>query len=590
MIVLGKRLIISYFMILPLLGFGQKYIDRYNLDFEAPLISNKSSWIFIPDDFRIELDSIEKVHGERSFLLSRMYLNREFTSCLYQTILLAKPGKRIEVSIQTKTLLLQATWLKINVFDKNRNFIKSDSLSIKSDDIWKKNYIIVNSETEFLMIDIEVWAKESFKDKKKKVKLWLDDMRIVINNIDLLQYNDCKFSFSDSEIDEIKNHDTLTSELSISKNDLNKIGKRKIFGFGETTHGSKEIEKSIFENIKQLISEKNCKLVLLEVPIDIGIRLNQYVNEGLKDENVREIVNGITYDIDLFNSFLDWIKSYNVSAKEKVVLFGIDRYVGGSPRHINNYLLSKKFSSNTLDSLLTLINSNNYGSIPLKFALSNSNELSILLKKQNYESIIQYLKNRTDSIYTIIVPFKQSGDWNEAYRDYLLWQNAKFAIENFSSKSSTTAIIAHISHLNKMVPIFLTTVKSLGQYLSESFGEEFYLIGMLFGEGTISVRSILTSKICVQKIDNPIQNCIEYLCSLSKESNFFKTIPLSTTSPVLMRKIGAFYLENQQFAPSFVSGSMNAFIFIGQSSNSRVYQSINTTGYKIHDLYQHKQY
>ena len=588
MIILEKKLIIACFAIIPFLGFGQKNEDIYNLDFEFPLISSNSSWVFIPDAFRIELDSIEKAHGRKSFLLSRTYLNREFTSCLFQTILLPKSGNKIDVSIQSRTLLLQYAWLKVNVFDRNRNFIKSDSISLKSDSVWKKSQIILISDIDIDIMDIEIWAKEPFKNQKKRVKLWIDEMQIEIDGINLLLKNESNYSFSDLEISGIKNHTQLTSKFAIPTNVLNQIGKRKIFGFGETTHGSNEIVKSVFENIKQLISEKGCKLVLLEVPIDIGIRLNQYIQEGFLDEDVKEIVTGVTYDIDLFSSFLDWIKNYNNSAQEKVVIFGIDRYVGGTSRHINNYLISKKLSSNTVDSLLTLINSYSYRSVPLKFALKNASELSILLQKQNYESIIQYLKNRTDSMCSQIVPFTKSGDWNDAYRDHLLWQNAKFAIENLSSKNSTTAIFAHLSHLNKKIPIFLTTVKSLGQYISDSYGKDYYLIGMLCGEGTISVKSILTTKISVQKIDNPVQRSIEHLCSMSKETCFFKAVPLTMTSPILIRKIGAFYLENQQFTPSFVPGSMNAIIYLSPSSNSKVYQSITTKGIEIHDLYQKK--
>jgi erythromycin esterase len=586
--IINKRWFIAYFVFFPLLAFGQKYDDNFNLGFEYPLISSKSSWVFIPDAFRIGLDSIEKVQGKNSFLLSRTFLNREFTSCLFQTILLPKSGNKIEVSIQSKSLLLQSAWLRVNTFDKNKNFIKSDSIPITNENIWKRSKLILNSNKEISVIDVEIWAREPFKYQRKRVKIWLDDMQILVDGVDLLKFDNPKFSFSESEKKEIQNPNQLTSELTISMNVLKTLGNSKIFGFGESTHGCREIEKSVFENIKLLISKKKCRLVLLELPIDIGIRLNQYVQEGRIDENVIEIVSESTFDTDQLSSFLDWIKNFNISAQEKVAIFGIDRYVGGTQRHINNFLINKELKSNAVDSLLFLLNSHKHQSIPFRFGLNNARELTTQLQKQNYLSILQYLKNRTDSMCTNIVPYKNSGDWNDAYRDCILWQNTKFAIENFSSKNSTVAIYAHLSHLNKKIPIFLNNVKSLGQYISDDYGKDYYLFGMLCGEGTISVKSILNAKYSVQKIDNPVQRSIESLCSFSNETNFFKEVPLVATSPILIRKTGAFYLENQQFAPSFVPGSMNAIIYINKSSSSKVYQRIKTDGIEVHDLYQNK--
>ncbi len=570
-------------------GFSQKYEDKYNLDFEVPLISHQSTWIFIPDAFKISLDSVEKVHGKNSFLFWRSYLKREFAACLYQTILLPKLGKKIVVSVQTKTLLLQAAWLKVKIYDKNRILIRGDSISIRSENSWYNNQITLNSKIEFSMVEIEVWANESFKEKKKEVKLWIDDMRIVLDGIDLSYYNEGNFSFSDYEINRINNNSPLTSELNLPLKVLNEIGRRKIYGFGETTHGSKEINKSVFENIKQLISEKNCRLVLLELPIDIGIRLNQYVQVGFIDEDIKNIVTGITYDIDLFSSFLNWVKLFNVTAKDKVVIFGIDQYIRDTPRHINNFLQSKNTKSKTVDSLLNLINSSGLKLIPLEFAKKNATELSTLFQEGNYKLVLQYLKNRTDSMCSGIIPFKHSQDWNIAYRDYILWQNTKFATENINQKNSSIAIYAHFSHLNKNVPVFLTNIKSLGQYISEFFGDDYFLIGMLVGEGTISVKSILTSEYTVQKIYIPTHRSLEYLCSLSKESCFFYRFPVKTNTQISIRKIGAFYLENQQFSPSFNTESMNAIIFINRSNNSSIYQNNSINRSDIYDLYKKSQ-
>ena len=375
----------------------------------------------------------------------------------------------------------------------------------------------------------------------------------------------------------------LTGKLEIPRKEINSIN-AKIIGFGETVHGSKEITKSIFNNIINLIANNNCRLVLLEIPIDLGMRLNQFVKEEkIFDEDLIAMISGIHIDNEELCSFLNWIKQYNSKTLDKVSIFGIDNYSGLSPSNINNFILSKKITSREIDTLLGMINSYSYRSIPLKFAVRHAEQFLPLLGNKDYYSLIQCLKNRTDSLCRMVPLFK-SSDWHAVYRDFLLWQNTKFAIDNFSVDNSKVVIYSHLSHLNKSSPVFLNSVKSLGQYITNFYRSDYYLIGMLIGEGSI-LTLVSPDKMISQKIDLPASRSIENLCSFSTVNSFYKTLPLLSSFPILYRHIGGYYSKNRQFDPSFIKGSMDAIVFIRQSTVARVFPSMVMQGHVVYDLY-----
>lgn len=575
-----KNFIVVYLIVLSFCGFGQQQERNYNLDFEYPL--SGSSWWCIFDNFRVEPDSLNKVNGSKSILISRSYLKKEFNLSIYQIILLPRTVKNVQASIFAQCDQFFSAELNLIAFDNKRNVMSRDSNSIISNGMWRQFTTTVNSKIGIDIIMLEIRATENFIEKKKCVKLWIDNLQIMLDGIDLHKYKDTVYQLSDAEYNDISSNSKLTPLLEIPYKELKTID-AKIIGFGETVHGSKEISKSIFSNIRKLVTDHNCRLVLLEIPIDLGIRLNQYVHQEIFDEDINALISGLHIDNEELFSFLNWIQNYNSKNDNKVSIFGIDNYSGYSPRHINNFLLSKKCNSSAIDSLLGMINSYNYRSIPLKFAEKHTDQFRAILGDQHYFSLIQYLKNRTDSLCRII-PLFQSNDWHTINRDFLLWQNAKFAIDNFSADSSKVAIYSHLSHLNKNTPIFLNSVKSLGQYIAEFYISDFYLIGMLVNEGTIFTL-INPNRMISLKIEPPEFRSIEYICSLTNETYFYKTLPLLSSFPILYRHIGAYYSKNRQFDPSFTKGSLDAIVYIKKSTESTINPTMEMQGRKVYDLY-----
>ncbi len=562
----AKNLIFSYFILFPIFGFSQQTIDKYNLDFEYSL--RGSVWLCIFDDFRAVYDSTNKVNGARSLLLTRSYLKTEFNLSLSQTILLPKPSKTIKVSLSSQYEYLFSAGLKISGLDKNRNLLARDSVSLIKKNGWEKFEVSITSDKAIEILLVEIKAKETFKEKKPKVKLWVDNIQIALDGIDLYNCKSMDYQYDIDEIADIKECVPLSDQLVLPEKVLKGIDSR-IIGFGETAHGSNEIAKSVFNNIEKLIVNHNCRLVLLELPIDLGIRLNQFVHQDVFDEDIKGLIDKYHIDNEALKAFLIWLKQYNITNDDKVSVFGFDNYSDYSPRHINNYLLSKKRNSATIDSLLRMINSHNARSYPLKFAERNVDELTAFLGEKGFKTFIQCLKIRTDSLCRTIPLFK-SFDWHGINRDYLLWQNAKFAIDNLSDGKSKIAVYSHLSHLNKKVPIFLNSVKSLGGYMADYFGDNYFVIGMIIGEGKVSTL-VSSNKMVVQEIGFPKLRSIESFCVKAGAGNFYKPLPILSTVPILYRVIGSYYCEAREFEPSFTDKSMDAILFIRQSTQAIIY-------------------
>jgi erythromycin esterase-like protein len=565
-------------------------IDKYDFDFEKPIV--ESSWTCILDAFGTQPDTLNKVNGTRSLLITRRFFKTEFNLSIYQTLLLPKTARNIQASIFAKNNTLSSADLRIVGFDKNRKLISSDSITIIGSDKWQKFVATINSKKGIDILMIEIRAKEKLTPKKQ-VKLWVDNLHLTLDGIDLYDYKEKEVIFSKKGRADIKRNEKLTPSLEIPEAAINKIN-AKIIGFGETVHGSKEIARTVFSNIRNLIQKHNCRLVLLECPIDLGMRINQYVHNKTFDEDLMELISGIGIDNEEVCSFIDWVKDYNSRTNDKVSIFGFDEYTrtyGPCSRHVNNFLIEGRRESGVTDSLLAMINSYKYSlttplTTPLTFAEKSADQFRPILEDQEYNSLIQYLKIRTDSLCRIM-PVYKSRNWAEINRDYLLWQNVKFAIDNFCDDKSRVAIYSHLGHLNKNTPIFLDTIKSLGQYIADFYGNQYYSIGMFIGGGTISTLSS-SREVVPQEIAPPAPRSIESLCSLAGEDCFYKRLPVKSKVPVLCRHVPVHYCKSREFIPSFMPGSMDAFIFIPRSSGATILKPGWMSGLKIHDLYQNR--
>ncbi len=573
-----RHLFVLFLVFETTLVFPQNYIKRCNFGFETNRIVVPDNWQLILDSYQLKYDTIDKVQGKRSIAFSRTYLKSDFNLCLYQKILLPKSFSEISVSVFSKTINHQYSWLKIAGFDRYGKIIVTDSLSIISNNSWHEFTARIAHKGIYLL-SLELRAKEQFNTKKKEVKLWLDSITVICDGRNLLSLNDPLIAFSAKDLAAINNNIPLDEDMILPGNVLKKMAKNRIIGFGETAHGSLETNKCIYNNIRQLISDYNCRLVLLEMPIDLVAQYNLYIhgfeidstyckfypNQSKIDTTYRKL----SYLSNELERFVNWLKEFNAIHDDKVNIMGIDEHSDPlssnmAPPDLNRYISSMKLQSNIVDTLVFLINSGNYRIVPYRYAERNEKQLTTLMSRFNYMVLLQALKSRTDS--ALYYPSYKSYEWQHVHRDHIMWQNAKQVLENFSDGKLPVVICAHYGHLDKISSIHFNEVVTLGQYLSNAYGNNYYHVGILLGQGKAGAMGG-KRKLVYQELQIPVGVSIEYLASRTNQECFYKSGNISSKIPMMIRRSGN-ESTNDQFIPSYFPGSMDGFIYIRKSSPS----------------------
>lgn len=104
------------------------------------------------------------------------------------------------------------------------------------------------------------------------------------------------------------------------------LGKSRIIGIGEATHGDHQDQQFKAELIKQLVRTGKIQVLVLEANRDAGYRFDRYVRFGEGDP--AEVVrNGSFFAIwkgDEFAGLMLWLRNWNLQSDQKVRIVGID--------------------------------------------------------------------------------------------------------------------------------------------------------------------------------------------------------------------------------------------------------------------------
>lgn len=555
----------ALFFLFVINSFAQNHYKTYNFDFEKDINGDEDGWQAMFDSFQFSYDTISKVQGKRSIVFKRTYLPINFNLCLYNKILLPHSVNEISVSVFSKSSLLQSAWLKIAGFNTNGKIVVTDSVSILSND-WKK-FTGKISCPDLYLVSIELRAMEQFKEKKDEVKLWLDDISVSCEGVNLLSMKQPQNTDVENEIAEITKNIPLTGELVLPEPILADLARKKVIGFGETVHGSLETDKFIYNNIRQLITDHKCRLVLFEMNIDRVALYNQYIN-GFNIDTTYTNLKFLSYE---FEKFINWLKEYNATHSAKVNIAGIDLHSNPLssnpvPPYINGFIKSFNSGSLKVDTLLLRINSGTYRYIPVKYAMDNEKELSSEFGKFNYQVLKHILLSRTDSA---LVPPKFNIQvyfyWQQVHRDYILWQNTKAVLKEFADDNSPVVIFAHYAHLDKVSSIHFNEVTTLGQYLNQYYGDAYCHIGVILGEGQAGVMS--RGKPVQYSLESPVKGSLEYLAKQTGKDCFYRKGDINSEHPLTIRRLGNGAAKSQ-FIPAHFKNSMDGFVFIGKSTPS----------------------
>lgn len=291
--------------------------------------------------------------------------------------------------------------------------------------------------------------------------------------------------------------DDLLSEES--KQQLKSIvSDKKIVALGEATYGTHEFYTTKTKLVQFLVQECGYKVFAMETYFSANL-LNDYIN-GKQNDLSKVIRNVYTvYHTHEFVALLRWFRQYNqsVAVAQRVKFYGIDS------QHMDN-----------LFGQLTAY----IGHVDPLYIRECAEKLQILQeqldpsRRKNYlkaiDEVHQHVRERKKE-YVLLSSLKQ-WQWADkvlavmrsavlqgavkdrkslevlALRDEAMADNVKWLL-NYEGETTKVIVWAHNKHIRKTTTLSAKeSYPSMGQRLSEFFGEAYYAVGFDFGEGSFN--------------------------------------------------------------------------------------------------------
>ncbi|MDR2148490.1 MAG: erythromycin esterase family protein, partial [Tannerella sp.] len=451
---------------------------------------------------------------------------------------ITEPESLIRIGVNSRCQNIKKAMIYAISMDENAFELHRDSLNINQTR-WKENTLYIqpgeNAKLLHLRMEIEgnpatYYGGDSLlyyeMNKAAEQHFWYDTVVVTAGNKSLYPVAPTPIRMGERL--------NKKAVIDLSGNDLSKISSifdgKKVIGLGETIHGSREIQEMAIALIKDRIVNGNCKLVLLELPIDLMLESDLYVTGMLPQEDIGDIVlkHNVLFSFpeeSIYRDFLLWLRDYNTQHDENVHLLGMDvmRLIFfGRLNAIGDVINAVMDSANYRDFYSLVGNCYNNGSIITEDSLI---EKEPELRKNigdTYTDLLLYvnalsfhespetkdpdlslgpLLGGIDAVYSILI------------RDSGMWQNTSFLLDLFLKEDETAVIYAHNGHLNK-IKRPADYKEPLGYYLDKKYGDQYTAIAITAGTGsrTGSISGSDNAGFLADTLRLPAENSMEYLC------------------------------------------------------------------------------
>ncbi|MEE4286204.1 MAG: erythromycin esterase family protein [Mariniphaga sp.] len=529
--------------------FCQNYdfYNKCNFSFEKKIIADNPWNADYDENGTSFYDSFDYTEGKYSMVLTSRGMLLPFNSSVFQYLTLPALSDKIEITIDSKSQNISSAWLKVACLNKEEKIILMDSVSIVSPKAWKtSSFVLQTKNIQYLYIEIQVESNSTVKGFKKQN---IDNLNIKYNNIGYNNDINIEPSPSFSPIYPIE----IGSKANNYLDSISDLKKHKILAIGESVHGSDECQELVYEFIKYQITKNGCRLIMFEMPFNLGLLVNSYIG-GTNIEIEKELM---IYNCNIvrFIEFIDWIKAHNSQIKDKVLFLGIDNNTNLiDTDYFGVYLKNRNSEKDSLQMIYDFIVKGDY-----KATIN-------YIKKYN---VLNHLEKKKQKIFIYELE-KLISERNKSYqqskneRDNNMFKNVIFGITKLLADSSTAVIYGHLAHVNK-VNSYMGKIynPSLGYHMKKRFGEQYFVIALLLGEGEITSNEKFIRKYNC-KIYEPTENSIERICRSVSKNDFYSKI--SNNIPSLTCRIIGLNYSTRQFYPTSAKNRFDALFYIKNSS------------------------
>jgi len=408
--------------------------------------------------------------------------------------------------------------------------------------------------------------------------------------------------FTDKEIvDEIKQKAIAFNNIKEYPIDqlLNRIGDAKVVLFGEASHGTSEFYLTRQEITKALIEKKGFNFVCAEADWSDAEQINNYVQNKQTRKDwmpFTRFPQWMWKNKEVLN-FVEWLKKYNASNKNKIGFYGLDLYgLENSIELVIDYL-------ENIDTDLANLAKTRYACItpylsdPSIYGKMVVSKQLLSCEKEILKMLVDLLKNKNKlnhspeyfyayqnanvivdaERYYKVMYYGSAESWN--LRDFHMFYTLKSLLTYFGPHTKTI-VWAHNSHIGNALAteMYARGEINIGHLCKEHFGDKSYHIGFGTHTGTVAAAHNWGTSMKVMTVNNSLSKSYENLCHKTQLAAF--TLPLQKkfsgkklrellSTPKLERAIGVIYRpETERISHYFktvLPSQFDEYVFFNES-------------------------
>lgn len=290
-----------------------------------------------------------------------------------------------------------------------------------------------------------------------------------------------------------------------------------VLGLGEATHGTRDFFRAKHRLLRFAVEELGVRSFAMESNFSAALVVDDYVTGGdlTVDEALAHVSHGV-YRRESVRSMLAWLRSYNRGRdpSSAVRFYGVDVQAVAPPaRRLRAYF--RRVDPDYLSSVAAKLDAVESTS------LWEGGDDRRLAKAAELEETAATLRSRLEDRKSEYAAAASRRAWRRAVRhvwcleraaayherevnggnfggyavrDEAMAANVEWILE--SEDRDRVAVWGHNAHVSR-APLHHTDVEVMGTHLAESFGDEYYALGLTFGSGSFrafdpSERSVRT--------------------------------------------------------------------------------------------------
>lgn len=311
-----------------------------------------------------------------------------------------------------------------------------------------------------------------------------------------------------------------------------------ILGIAETIHGTKTMNAVAMDMMKERILKHQCKLVMLELPMESIFYINRYVKNDPRF-NFSYISNYIDNSLlgEPTKAFIEWLKQYNATHDNSVSLLGFDTNAEWLRGQVDLFdffytLNDGKKSPEMINFCKAVLQDMRpFSKRDIAALLDSSEVVKSCLQKDELLLVRKSIR---------LMQWFAKHPVSYSQRDRLMAQFTQFAVDSVFPKGTVVTMYAHTGHLNYSQAIGLVHPNyfSAGHYLKEKFGENYRCIDIVTYQGA-TIVSGKYGAFAGDKLAAVPQRSIEYqLGQLGVDSVYLPMSKLQSSEALQMRAAG----------------------------------------------------